>query len=450
MLQRTKSRVSWDLPARVFSAQGVFKFSNNRHRRAGLALLTALTLAAASGSATAANEVPALRDWVAQLLQEHPRILAAQANADAELAQGRAAQAPLYNPELELDAERAAAANSFSAGVNQTLDWRGKRSSRTELASDRLQAALAELDGARQALAADALTALAHHQGARAEVTLAEKRFELLQRFMQVAVRRFEVGDIGRLDADLARLAFAQARIRLAHARTALLDAEQSVRVLHGQAPSAWPALDMPLPTLTLPPDGELEPLLLRTPALRAAQARMNAARRAIDLAERERHADPTFGVRGGRDGGDDSGTRLGLNLTIPLGVRNPRRAEVDVARAQALAAEYERNTLYRQARARLAGDAARYRIVFDAWEEWRRGGGVTLGERTALLNQVWESGEISASDYLLQLQETLDTESDAAELRGKAWAAWSDWLATSGQIAAWLELSPPAPATPK
>ena len=136
MLQRTKSRIFGDLLARVFSAQGVFKFSNDRYRCAGLALLTALTLAAASGSATAAHEAPALRDWVAQLLQEHPRILAAQANADAELAQGRAAQAPLYNPELELDAERAAAANSFSAGVNQTLDWSGKRSSRTELASE--------------------------------------------------------------------------------------------------------------------------------------------------------------------------------------------------------------------------------------------------------------------------------------------------------------------------
>jgi len=415
-------------------------FIPDRHARAVFALLTAAALACVPGLTIAGQGSPTLRDWVARLLQEHPHVLAVQANADAAQAQGRAAQAPLHNPELELGAERAAT-NSFSVGVNQTLDWSDKRASRAGLANQHLQAALAELDGARQTLAAEALAALARYHGARGAVALAEKRLELLQRFMQVAVRRFEAGDIGRADADLARLAFSQARIRQAHARTALLDAEQGMHALHGQAPSAWPALDVALPALVVPQDAELEQLLLHTPELRAAQARMEAARGNIELAERERHADPTVGVRGGRDGSD---TLVGLSLTIPLNVRNPHRAEVDAARAQALAAEYERNALYRQARVRLAGDAARYRIVFDAWEEWRRGGGVTLGERTTLLNQVWESGEISAADYLVQLQETLDTENDAAELRGNAWAAWSEWLVASGQISAWLGLPLP------
>lgn len=416
-------------------------FVSDRGTPAVLALLAAAVFAGTPASAPAGNENPALRDWVAQLLQEHPRVLAEQANADAAQAQGRAAQAPLHNPELELGAERASA-NSFSAGVNQTLDWSDKRGSRAALADQQRQAALAELDGARQALAAEALAALARYHGARTAVTLAEKRLELLQRFMQVAVRRFDAGDIGRADADLAGLAFSQARIRQAHARTALLDAEQSLRALHAQAPSAWPALDIPLPTLAVPPDAELEQLLLHTPELRAAQARMEAARGGIELAERERRADPTVGVRGGRDGSD---TLMGLSLTIPLNVRNSRVAEVDVARAQALAAEYERNALYRQARARLAGDVTRYRIVFDAWGEWRRSGSVTLGERTALLNQVWESGEISAADYLVQLQATLDTEIDAAELHSNAWTAWSEWMAASGQITAWLGLAFPA-----
>ena len=412
-------------------------FVSDRRIPAVFALLAAAVVAGTPTLTTAGNENPALRDWVTQLLQTHPRVLAAQANMDAAQAQRRAAQTPLHNPELELGAERASA-NRYNVGVNQTLDWSDKRAARTALSDSQQQAALAELDGTRQTLAADALATLARYHGARGAVTLAEKRVELLQRFMQVAVRRFEAGDIGRADADLARLAFSQARIRQAHARTALLDTEQSLRALHAQAPAAWPALDLPLPTLVVPQDAELEQLLLHTPELRAAQARMEAARGNIELAERERHADPTLGVRGGRDGSD---TLLGLSLTIPLNVRNPRRAEVDAARAQALAAEYERNALYQQARARLAGDVARYRIVYDAWEEWRRGGGITLSERTALLNQVWESGEISAADYLVQLQETLDTEADAADLRGNAWAAWSEWLAASGQITAWLGL---------
>ena len=416
-------------------------FVSDRCTPAVLALLAAAVFAGTPALAPAGNDNPALRDWVAQLLQEHPRLSAAQANADAAQAQGRAAQAPLHNPELELGAARASA-NSFSAGVNQTLDWSDKRGSRAALADQQRQAALAEFDGARQALAAEALAALARYHGARTAVTLAEKRLELLQRFMQVAVRRFDAGDIGRADADLARLAFSQARIRQAHSRTALLDAEQSLRALHEQAPSAWPALDIPLPALVVPQGAELEQLLLHTPELRAAQARMEAARGNIELAERERRADPTVGVRGGRDGSD---ALVGLSLTIPLNLRNSHLAEVDVARAHALAAEYERNALYRQARARLVGDVARYRIVFDAWEEWRRDGGITLGERTALLNQVWESGEISAADYLVQLQETLDTETDAADLRGKAWTAWSEWLAASGQMTAWLGLPLPA-----
>ena len=68
-----------------------------------------------------------------------------------------------------------------------------------------------------------------------------------------------------------------------------------------------------------------------------------------------------------------------------------------------------------------------------------KTGGQHRLKGRIALLKQLWKAGEIGTTDYLVQLQQTLDTQVSAAALRAAVWDAWIRWLSASGQIEYWL-----------
>ena len=54
-------------------------------------------------------------------------------------------------------------------------------------------------------------------------------------------------------------------------------------------------------------------------------------------------------------------------------------------------------------------------------------------------LQRLWESGEISTTDYLVQLRQTVDVQDSALDLRQLLWRAWFEWLMASGQVDTWL-----------
>ena len=56
-------------------------------------------------------------------------------------------------------------------------------------------------------------------------------------------------------------------------------------------------------------------------------------------------------------------------------------------------------------------------------------------------MQRLWESGELSTTDYLVQLQQTLDTRWNALDLELTMWDAWFEWLAATGLADNWLGL---------
>jgi cobalt-zinc-cadmium efflux system outer membrane protein len=57
------------------------------------------------------------------------------------------------------------------------------------------------------------------------------------------------------------------------------------------------------------------------------------------------------------------------------------------------------------------------------------------------LLERLLREGEISPSDYLQQLKQTLDTQLAGAELEARVWRSWADYLAATGQLDRWARL---------
>lgn len=401
-------------------------------------------VAAAQEDLTEQPVTAGLRSLVLETLEQNPGVRAALSAVEAARAQVRAAERPLYNPELEVDAEQAET-RSGTLGLSQTLDWADKRDARAAVAATGLDVAQAEHASVRQQLAGELLTALGHYQTTVAVHGLAAQRLKLMQRFLDLAEQRHQAGDVNRVELDLARLAQTQARLDFAQAAADLAADGQSLAAVTGTVRGQWPALPESLPALS---GFDVDALLQELPTLKGLRARMQGARATVVLRKRERQPDPSVGVRAGleqayRGANDENFGVAGLSLNIPLYVRNDYRAEVESAQAELDQAEQALQDGMRRARARLLSAAERYRLSREAWLAWQDSGQASLGSQATLLERLWRAGEMSTADYLMQLNQTLDTRISALEVRGRLWTAWADWLVASGRVDAWLKTNP-------
>ncbi|MFQ5644153.1 MAG: TolC family protein [Thiogranum sp.] len=384
--------------------------------------------------AGAAGSSPALKQLARTFLEQHPAAQAARAGLERAEAEARATGQPLYNPEIEVEYEDATDVTK-TIGLVQTFDWAGKRRARDTASQDSIRAAQAALAATRQEMLGELLTELSGVVSSSAAARLAQHRVELLDEFRRLAERRYAAGDVGQTDVDLAQLAVSEARMQAAAIMAEASATEARLAALTQMPAQGWPVLpELPENIASFNADD----LLQQHPALRQSQAEAAAARATIDIARRDRRPDPTIGVRGGEE--DDDGL-IGVTVSIPLFVRNTFRAELDAANADATRAEQAYNNIHRRANSALQASAQRYRLTRAALTYWEKTGKSSLRGRVDLLKRLWEIGEISTTDYLVQLQQTLDTQASAVELQGAAWSAWVAWLQASGQTERWLGL---------
>jgi cobalt-zinc-cadmium efflux system outer membrane protein len=376
-----------------------------------------------------------LAKFVREIVDVNPTVNAALAALDASWAYEAASGRPLYNPELELEAEDADS-KTRALGLSQTLDWGGKRRARLTVAEAERRSVEADVSSVRWQVAVELLSALSDYQTESEVNALAAIRVATMQDFAAVSRRRFDAGDISQIELDLAVLAYTQARMQLATAAADFAESKQAVTSLVFNVPETrWPSLGA---EFAPPSTGSVtaEDLVLTLPHVRAAQQQVEAASARVSLRERERRVDPTLTLRGGKE---DDETLVGLNVTIPLPIRNSFRHEVTAASAERRQAQQVFSDVARRAYTRFLGAQERYRISQGAWQDWRETGDVSLQSQGALLKRLWEAGELSTTDYLVQLKQTLDTEESALELRRSMWGAWFEWMTASGQIESWL-----------
>ena len=123
----------------------------------------------------------------------------------------------------------------------------------------------------------------------------------------------------------------------------------------------------------------------------------------------------------------------------MPLNIRNRFTYEVAAAKAEHTLAQRLAENIELRARRRLLAANERHRLTRDAWQSWLRTGEPNLGQQADLLERLVLAGELSTTDYLVQLNQTLDTAASALELRRQHWLAWFEWLASTGQVDVWL-----------
>jgi cobalt-zinc-cadmium efflux system outer membrane protein len=431
---------------------------------AGAGLVSARARAVEVDVPAAAEHAPAeLARAVRVLWADSPEVRAARAELEAAAARARASARPLYNPELQLGAENADV-DRRTLGLSLGLDVSGKRDAHRAVGDAGETAARAAYVQVRRDVAARWLKAWFAAQLSGRETALGRRRVELMQRFATLAEQRLKVGDISLSERDLATLALTEAQAQQAAllGRAAGLQAALTalggpggpaglaeVAGSGGPAELAEVAGPAELAGFAAPPtlrgwpevaaDGAWTPDDL--PELRQARAVAEGAQAGVRLAARQRLPDPVLTLTGGRvrTAPGLSQNVIGLNLTVPLPIRNNYRAELDAARASSEAALAGVDAQRLSLRARQRESAARYAALREACIAFAGSRAAAFDERAALLERLWRAGEIGTSDYLVQLRQSLDTALSGTTLENETWQAWIDHLGASGRLNAWL-----------
>lgn len=380
---------------------------------------------------------PALSQYLGAITETHPALQESAARLRAAQAQAEAFSKPVYNPDLVLEGEDAAE-RAYAIGIDQTLDFSGRRKARTRQGQAELDAARYEYALARSAVLANALRGLAAYNTQRSLTALSDQRLQVMERFANVVDRQRQAGETGLLDWQLAQQALAEAVAQqsniLAQASESEEALQQASRMPLPQAP-ALPAL--PQPEILAMDTGQR---VDQHPSVRLAVAEEQTRSAAVGIAESERGIDPSIGLRAGREEGAENANLFALELSIPLFVRNNLRAEVLQAMEEQSAAQAQAQNVRESTAIVLQAAAQRYRNRYTAWQRWQ-----TLSEAGAqsleALDKVWQVGEINTTDYLVQLKQRLDTQAAGLELQAAVWESWVDWLDAAHAWDDWLTL---------
>lgn len=391
-----------------------------------------------SPSVTQRVESPELLELARQTVFRHPEVLAARAAVDASSALRSAAARPLYNPEIDIEFEDRIHHETRILALSQTVDIAGQRGARASVAAHESDRAASQLTAARRRIAGEFLHLLGDYWTAASQDELAETRIGLMRSFADLTLRRRQAGDLTQVELNSANLAYAQAEIAHATAESARTAADQALRaVATATPPTSWPALPVALQPIAV--DGPLlERLLAELPEVRTRRAEAAKAAATVELRMRERRANPILSLGVGEE---DDESFVAFNVSMPLNIRNRYTEEVAAARAEQTMSEQEAENTEVRARQRLFAAAERYRLTSEAWMSWRKSGEPSLTGQAELLERLVLAGELSTTDYLVQLNQTLDAAMNALELRREFWRSWFEWLDASGQTDAWLGL---------
>lgn len=380
---------------------------------------------------------PALRTAIQDLWDKSPQIQAADANLRAAQERARAAGRPVYNPSIQLDGENADV-DRRTAGASLTLDVSGKRRARITESDAEVRAREAAYTLERQDVTLDWLKAWSSVAHAREQCALGRRRVELMRKFDSLAEQRFKVGDISSPERDLAGLALGEAQVQQSTLDTQELAALSVLAALGGKPDGSLPELPKALPPQA---DAVIPVPTIERPELLRAQAEQDRADAAVTVADRNRRPDPTLSLAGGQvRSGPRTDRVIGVSVSIPIPILNSGRYDVSAARADADAAFASRRATELRSDAVFKQSRMTYAAMRAASEAFHQGRAGAFDERTALLDKLWQAGEISTSDYLVQLKQSLDTALSGIALQSQTWQAWFEFLAASGRLTEWVD----------
>lgn len=358
-------------------------------------------------------------DAVLHLAREHAAA-ARIARVEQDVAAGelRTARTWRHNPELELEAGPRDGPDGRSwdrsVGLSQRLDLAG-RGARGDAARATLAAARDQSRATGIAVAARAARLYLEALHAAQRRQLASDATDLHDRLLEIARRRHEAGETGRLDVHQATVGASRARMRLATAEAderhvlaelASLLALEPGHPLAVTGDLAWSA----------PGDATaVRAAVARHPEIAALEARRRAASARVRLAGAARWPDVGLGARVGREEQADI-VHVGVSLGLPLFARG--QGEREAARAVDRIAEIQHDAARRARLDHALRAWERYQDLHDALTRATATTTDALAGSSRLAAESYRLGEIALDRVLLVERENLEARNALNDLR--------------------------------
>ena len=398
-------------------------------------LLFCLGIIASSATAANATDDKELIDIVKEAVTLHPLVQAAGENLNKTKANARANQQPLYNPELSIEYE-SNVEDTSTIGISQTIDWSDKRASLKKIGLQVEAASAAEYIVIQQQVAASFLKKINQFQSSEQSSEINAQQISILNQFLEIAKLRFKAGDISQIELDLVFLAAGEVRMNSAKIQADYFTAETELSAFLNFQKILIPEIPLTIIKIDNTP---VEQLLSNHFLLKKLRLRSQAALAQIKLASRSKSADPTVSFNAGKEG-DESIYNVGFS--IPLFVRNNFTAEVDSAIANAAAVEQQYKNSYREVLVAVKSSRKNLQLTHSAYQKWIGESQIGLQKRSKLLQRLWKSGDLSTTDYLVQIQQTLSTQISVIQLKAQVIDAWIDYMLASENVNSWLSLN--------
>ena len=339
--------------------------------------------------------------WITLQIKKHPQMVAAIEAMNAQLYQAENLTKAIYNPEIWGDFGNEGSDRTYTLGINQTIDRTNKRDVRKRQAVFLRLAAKKDYDSLLQNKLSDALHALNNWQSIKRQSELIDQQEIQLENLLNIVKKRTSSGDLGQLDAELAYLSLSQQSGQSARIQAQLRRVEAQIRELLPDWNNNSITLSQTQWNQVI--DKSADKWVDSHPLVEAAKAQWQIALLAAEIANKNKKADPTFGVEAGKLGNDNI---LSLSFSLPLYVRNNFSLEYKAASQQAISAEANYHAARRkQLFAITASQSAlnEYQKRYQKWQLLMKG---RDKNSESLLQKQWGIGDISTTEYLLTLQQ--------------------------------------------
>lgn len=395
-----------------------------------------------------------LQEALALAYQTNPSLLAQRANQralDESIVQARAGLRPSLDVSVSANYSRTysdSAGNSesdsggASIGLSQTL-WSGGR------IGHGISAAEATILAGREDLRAIEQTVLASVVQAYADVirdteilAIRESNLGVLQRQLEEASARFEVGEITRTDVAQSESRLAQSEADLANARAQLSVSRAAYAAVVGQAPGDLAPMPV-LPGIPTDFDNALDVALADNPGIRSASYSLRAAEANVAAAKAEympsarltaSYGGSTSDLGNLNDIADETRFQAGATISVPLftgGLNSSRVAQaLERANVAQINVEGERRSTL-QAVSSAYAQSISARATLQAGEEAVRAATVAAEG----VRQEAQVGLRTTLDVLNQELELRSAQVTLASARRNEYVAQANLLASMGRL---------------
>lgn len=363
---------------------------------------------------SSANSMPERPDLpppeiVAKVLEESPAVQSAKSGIALGQANRRKLVSGPYEfnvnatgQQREIDGARGRY-DEWSAGIDRPFRIPGKRGLDTDIGNAGMNVAQLAYGDAYHEAARTLLAQWFDWVKAKSEVAQWQTQAELFNRQRDVVARREKLGDAAKLDASTAQAASMQAE-------ASLKQAEGRLQIAASVLMQNYPGLQLPENIILADPapiEGSLEEwrakILSDNHELEHARAQSQQVALQADRARLDLIPDPTVGMHYGSDRGGDE-RYMGVRVSVPLPGSGGRRADSQVAQAQAAIAAQQEALTYRNILNNIATVHAAAVSGYSSWQSARLAA-ASIDQNAAKMTRAYELGEIDLTDLLTALR---------------------------------------------